>query len=138
MLQLLMPVLLLGVLYGFCLLLAITGSRLYARLPCQNCCLLRTARALSPGRLGASPARQSSSGCSGKQTPPIAVRCTVHEDAVYASPRRGFVYNASWGEIHAMRSSERSERDEADIECALPPALLRGSGAGDECREWEL
>ena len=128
MLQLLMPVLLLGVFYGFCLLLAMTGSRMCARLPCLNCCLLRTAQAFSPGRLGA---RQSSSGCSGKQTPPIAVRGTVYEDAVYASPRRGFVYNASWGELHATRLSERSERDEADIECALPPALLRGSGAGD-------
>ncbi|KAL1515098.1 hypothetical protein AB1Y20_004161 [Prymnesium parvum] len=120
MLQLLMPVLFLGAVYGVCLVVGIIGSRLWTtipQLPSFSCCARR--RAVAGGKA-------SHEGSAKEKAVPPSARSP---DPMY--PRRGFVYNSSWGELHGVRGGERDEEEGALG--TLTPSCSRFSLAGEGC-----
>lgn len=120
MLQLLLPVLLLGALYSVCLLAAISGSRL--------CALSRWISGFftRSRRLAIKEAGLSSVG----KTKPVThgtLRSSGHEDLVCTSPRRGFVYNSSWADLHPTCGSGGALDESQPL--ALPPSCMRATVA---------
>lgn len=123
-LQLLVPVLLLGFMYSICVLLVVCWSSLWLGLTSQKCSFSWLARL-----------KRSESLLKGEDSLPetklkavedSANRCVMHDDPTYAPSRRGFVYNTSCEALHTPRVS-----DDEGQQCASP--ILRFKGAKDIC-----